>query len=252
VAAQDPATSRGMTLPVLITTALNPPGGVPHLKMGGGARRTVATRSAVYFWASQKVERIVIADATGTICLADEDVALLAAMGCTVEQLSFQQDNELVRLKGKGHAEGQLIAFALRESRLLAGASGFFKCTGKVFCRNYPEIASLAARNGIEHLFWMGGFSGIEVSMVDVRFFLTTPDFFSQAVLPGYANADDRSVMVETAINQALSPLLKSGSFIRPRLTGFSGGFDGQYPDVSLGDLDYRFPCLIGTRPPAA
>lgn len=241
-----------MTLPVLITTALSPPSGVPHLKMGDGARRLVATRCAVFFWASQKVERIVIADATGARCLPDEDVALLAAMGCTVEQVAYQQDDDLVRQKGKGHAEGQLIAFALSQSRLLAGTAGFWKCTGKVFCRNYPEIAALAARNSIEHLFWMGSFSGAELSTLDVRFFLTTPTFFHQVVLPGYARADDHNHMAEAAVTQALSAHLSSGSFLRPRLTGFSGGFDERYPDVSLGDLEYRFPCLIGQRPPAA
>lgn len=239
-----------MSIPVLITTALAPPPGVPHLRMNDVARRTVATRGCVHFWAAQRVERIVIADATGGVCLHDEDVALLARTGCVVEQISYRQDDDAVRARGKGYAEGQLIAFALESSRLLAQSERFFKCTGKLLCRNFSQIAAMVEHNGLTELFWMGSYSGVDFANVDARLFLATRAFFADRVMEGYARASDAGgPMVEAALTEAIAPSLLRASFPRPRLSGFSGGYDSQYPDVTLGDLDSAFPCLIGRNP---
>ncbi len=240
-----------MPLPVLITTAINPPAGVPHLRMVDAARRTVATRAGIFFWAAQKVEHLVIADATGSTCLSPGDVALLNDAGCTVEQIAYHQDDALVQTRGKGYAEGNLIAFALDHSRLLAGAKGLFKCTGKIICRNFPQIARLAEQHGLGQAFWHGSYNGLDMAHIDVRFWLATPDFIRATVLEGYRSADDSAgPMVEAALAPLLAHKLKPVKFTRPRLSGFSGGFDEQYPEQSLGDLDHAFPCLVGAGAP--
>src|SRR3974390_1802726 len=98
-----------MDATILITTAIRPPSGVPYLKMTDSSSRTVATRCGIFFWASQKVKNIVIADATGCKVLCAEEEDLLAKMGVNVEQISYNQDNDSIKERGKGYAEGLLI-----------------------------------------------------------------------------------------------------------------------------------------------
>ena len=67
------------TIPVtvLITTANNPPNGMPFLTMTDSVSRMIAAKAALYLWVTQGVEQIVLADATGTNLLtADEEAAI--------------------------------------------------------------------------------------------------------------------------------------------------------------------------------
>lgn len=104
---------------VLITTANRPPSGVPYLRMTNSATRYVAAKASVFFWALHKIEKIVIADATGEILLNPEEIKHLTQMGTFVEQISYHQNDELVKLRGKGYGEGELIKFALDNSSFL-------------------------------------------------------------------------------------------------------------------------------------
>ena len=104
---------------VLITTANEPPNNVPYLKMTNIATRYLTAKASVFFWAACGVERIVIADATGTSLLNQEDVQRLSQMGVMVEQISYFQNEDLIKAKGKGYGEGELIKFALENSTFL-------------------------------------------------------------------------------------------------------------------------------------
>ena len=55
----------------------------------------------------------------------------------------------MVLTRGKAFAEGQLIKFALDHSELLTKSGHFFKCTGKMFCRNFASICDLIATHNI-------------------------------------------------------------------------------------------------------
>jgi predicted membrane chloride channel (bestrophin family) len=68
-------------------------------------------------------------------------------MGVEVEQISYSQDDGLVVLHGKGYGEGLLLQYALECSFLLKSEDGFFKCTGKVYCRNFAEIFAMILNN---------------------------------------------------------------------------------------------------------
>jgi len=230
--------------PVLITTALAPADGMPQLKMTDSARRTVATRAAVLFWAAQRASRIVVADATGRACLSDDDLALLREAGCTVEQVAYQQDDGLVRERGKGFAEGRLIAFALDNSELLREASGFFKCTGKIICRNFESISRLIEHERLRAAFWMGSYGGTDLRLVDLRFYFADRALFRETLQPAYESSHASTLMVEGSVTSALAPVLSQTRMLHPRLSGFSGGLDQQYPEIALGDLEYGFPGL--------
>jgi len=248
---------------VLITTASRPPAGVYVLEMTHEAKRKITAKGAVFFWAALGVKKIVIADATGQTLLDDSDVHMLKQMDVEVEQVYYLQDNSLVIQKGKGYGEGALIQFALQNSRFLKEADHFFKCTGKVYCRNFLQIFKMIEQNNIQNIFWRDVFNP---AMMDTRFFYVSKKFCTESLLPAYEKIDDRNKKFsEHCVMKAAQEQLSQSKSVRPMLSGFSGSMNRPYFDSSpgwaggaigdgilrsegaqgLGSLEHNFPCWI-------
>ncbi len=227
---------------VLITTATNPPDGVFVLKMTNTAKRKVTAKAATLFWAASGVDKIVIADATGQTLLNDDEVSMLNLMNIEVEQINYHQDNNLIIKFGKGYGEGSLIKFAIENSKLLKNQNNFFKCTGKVFCRNYIEILNLINQNKLQNIFWKDIFD----NKVDTRFFYVSKEFCINFIIPTYQNIDDRREMnSENLLLSLVSEKLTSATSVRPLLSGFAGGTDQPWFDKGMGYLDQNLLCWI-------
>ena len=225
---------------VLITTAVNPPEGVFCLEMKNVTKRRIASKGAVLFWSALGVKKIVVADATGQFLFDNSEINMFEEIGVKLEQISYIQNNELVVTRGKGYGEGALIKYAINNSDLLKYEDGFFKCTGKVYCRNFAEIFDMVQKNNIKNIFWRY----ILEETMDTRFFYTSKDFCRDFLLPAYENTNDMiHATSEHCIFKMANQSLIKGSLTRPLLTGFSGSSNEPYPDVGLGFLDQHFPC---------
>ena len=230
--------------PLLITTAINPPAGLKNLRMTSQAKRLIATKCGIFFWASQNVRQIVVADATETKVLSPDEEALLASMGCRVEQIAYRQREADTLNRGKGYAEGQLIAFAVNSSALLAQSDSFFKSTGKTFCRNFGKVLQAVQANKCKSVFWTGSYTGADLRFVDLRFFLCSKSFFGNVLLAGYEQSAEMD-FVEATVTGRIASQLASSQLPRPQISGFSGGFDAQYPEIHFGDLESSFPAFV-------
>ena len=104
-----------MSSTVLITIANQPPKGV-FFKMTDAAIRCVTAKASVFFWAAQGIEKIVIADATGETLFDRNEVSLLKQINVDVEQISYYQDEQQLRFKGKGCGEAELLSFTSENS----------------------------------------------------------------------------------------------------------------------------------------
>jgi hypothetical protein len=71
--------------------------------------RTIAAKAALYFWVAQGSEQIVLADATETNLLTEDEAAEVDKSRTRVEQINYKQASEDVIRKGKGYGEGKLI-----------------------------------------------------------------------------------------------------------------------------------------------
>jgi len=232
---------------ILITTAIAPPVNTPVLRMTDSNMRSITTKAAIYFWVGQGLKSLVICDATGSSVLNPEELATLGKLGVNVEQLSYQQDGALLVQRGKGFAEGQLIKFAVENSQLLRQSEYFFKCTGKMFCRNFAPLAELIARNNIGNMFWrLFESSLVDRNLVDARFFYTSTSDFQRLVLPAYDQATETRIL-EYHLSVGLDSLSRGTSF-RPQLSGFSGALGTQCPESYLGELEVAYPCWYSLR----
>ncbi|MBT8603523.1 hypothetical protein G6662_02885 [Polynucleobacter paneuropaeus] len=240
------------TYPVLITSAIAPPENMMSLAMKDVDLRKVTTKASIYFWVGQGVKELVIVDSTATEALNSEDQAMLGRLGVNLEQILFKQDDEKTRGLGLGYAEGSLLKYGIENSKLISKKGSFFKCTGKVFCRNFPDILDLITDKNITNIFWQR-FPSIP-NLVETRFFFSSIDAFNKNILPRYLNSNSNNI-IESELAKVLDSYLKKASVLRPLLSGFSGGpgnqyFGGRgysYEEKTYGDLDLHFPCWLNT-----
>lgn len=235
---------------VLITTANKPPQGMPFLNMTDSVSRMIAAKAALYFWVTQGVEQIVLADATGTNLLTAEEEAAIDESESRVEQINYQQDSDLVVRNGKGYGEGKLVEYAINHSELLSRAEHFFKCTGKLYVRNFPAVHSAIKANNLTNLFWRAMGDGTWLQpWTDTRFFYTSKSFATDHLLPAYFSSNDSTADIcEYRLYDTVERNLKSGRALRPLVTGYAGASGEPYFDLSLGVLDQSFPCWISQR----
>ncbi len=212
------------------------------LEMSNVAKRMLTAKAAVFFWAGFGIKKIVIADATGQTLLDESDVRLLHQMDVEVEQIHYLQDDALIIKKGKGYGEGALINFAMKNSKFLQSASHFFKCTGKIYCRNFLEIFNLVQQTKAQNIFWREVFS----HTIDTRFFYVSKDFAQNHLIPAYDHVDDIHHMTsEVCVMKLAQERLTPVTSLRPMLAGFSGSLNKPYLDVSMGYLDQNLPCWV-------
>lgn len=234
--------------PLLITTANNPPTRTPHLKMEDLATRAIAAKSSVFYFASLGARKIVIADATGTTLLNADDLSYLYQMGIEVEQINYTQDHQAIVAKGKGFGEGELINFALSNSNLLQNHDNFFKCTGKIHCRNFNEIEQMISQNNVSNIFWHLIDNTTVKPWVDTRFFFADKNFAKSKIIPIYKKCDDQVAAIEHLLYPLLNDELSQAKAVRPLLSGFSGATGLPYFDASLGILDITYPCWLSMK----
>lgn len=232
---------------LLITSAMAPPANTPTLKMTDRNMRSITTKAAIFFWVAQGQKNIVICDSTGSSVLTAEELSTIRKLNVGIEQIAYRQDEALVVEKGKGFAEGQLIQFAVQNSELLMRSGHFFKCTGKVFCRNFSAIWELVVKNNIENIFWKLYEHSRDRNLIDGRFFYTSIAEFQRLVLPAYSQSSESQIL-EYHLSQSVQSQLRAAASLRPLLSGFSGGLGNQLPEQSLGDLDLAYPCWCSFR----
>lgn len=232
--------------PLLITTAIQPPEGIPFLSMTNSIKRKVLSKAALYHWVGKGVSHIVIADATNCPLLTEQELDELALLGLTVEQIQYSQNIERIRAKGKGYGEGRLIEYALENSDILGNATNFYKSTGKTYVRNFSKIDSIIKKDHIDTLLWRHADAGdLSRPWADTRFYFTSIDFAVTHLIPSYLESDDNVSACEYHIYHKLNQFCQTTTTVRAQVSGFAGGTDSDYFDESLGYLDINFPCWI-------
>jgi len=159
----------------------------------------------------------------------------------SVEVLSFTNDLNAVRMRGKGYGEGEIVNYALKTSDLLKNADAFAKCTSKLWPDNFQSIMKQ----------WKGGvlfdgvFSGLSdapffrLTQVHTKFYVCEKALFGETLSLAYGNVDDiNGIYLEHAY---LSELSARGveNYISPTpfiINGYSGT-DGKFQ--ILGKKEY-------------
>ena len=146
-----------------------------------------------------------------------------------IECLSFRNSSNLVALYGKGYGEGEIINFAISNSRYIAESDYFTKCTSKLWVENYAECLAGWNEKFLCHGFFENVFSfrKTHFSYIDTRFFLTNKEFYKQRFASAYlrlTNEQGLSIehhFKEIIIENNLERILFS---LPPVICGVGGG----------------------------
>lgn len=145
-----------------------------------------------------------------------------------IECLYFKNSSHLVSQFGKGFGEGEIIKFALANSRYLSESDFFAKCTSKLWVRNFRSC--LNEWNG--SFICDGDFSNVTkfkpfaFNHIDTRFYFSTKAFYVENFLDAYQNVNDKQ---GKSLEQCFKDVAISKQFqhfifpIRPEIAGVSG-----------------------------
>lgn len=221
-----------------------PPQGVPHLKLVTSGPRVASGRAAAYYWAVSGVKKIVIVDATNTKLFNEDDIRCIESTGVEIEQICYQQDTALVQQRGKGYGEARLLEYAVNNSEFLKVDQHFYKCTGKVYCRNFMEIHNFIISSQLNQCFWHHYDDRVAFNndWVDLRLFYTSVDYARSTLIPKFLEANDYTLAIEHCCYELLESSRSRSSAPRPKLSGMSGGLGRWYSEHELGYLDMNYP----------
>jgi hypothetical protein len=100
-----------------------------------------------------------------------------------IECLYFENDQELVKKYGRGFGEGEIVRYAVENSKSITVSGCFTKCTSKLWVENYKEC--LEEWNG--NLLLKGVFENVfsiiketKLSYIDTRFYITSTEFYKK------------------------------------------------------------------------
>lgn len=191
---------------VVLLTAAAYPGDARHTLNRNSADRLREYSSALRYYAEQRPHcDFVICDSTGY-----NFAPIVNALpgGGRFEALYFDGADTAAQ-KGKGCAELDLIAFAMRHSTLIQRADQVLKITGRYTLRNIKSIVDALAPecSGVVYGHWRQN-----LSWFDSRVFCFPPAFFSDCVIPRRPMVNDySSVYFEQVLSLAVHEYMSRG-----------------------------------------
>lgn len=221
-------------VPLLITSAIRP--SAPYVELRDVQARLDATLVALERW------RVLAPNLSIVFCDgSDFDLA-----SCGSPYLSILRDVEIIKFandsvetfrRGKGFGEGEIIAHALDKSRVLGSANGFFKCTGKLWVENFPQLlSSIRAPLQIDRYFSRG--SLLSADRCDTRFYYVDKRLYYERLRDCHKAVDDHAgIYLEHCFSRALAgPIMSSAVFaVLPQIRGVSGSTAETFSAVEEG-----------------
>lgn len=220
--------------PLLLTSAIHV--SAPLTALTDTALRLEAHLDSLRKWSrTANVREIVICDGSGFDIEPHLASIRRESPDVVIEALSFQNDRDMVARRGKGYGEGEIVAHALKESRLLRDRPAFAKCTGKLWLENFDRC--LRGWNG------QAGFNlwgRTRIDSIDTRFYLVARSLFDSHLRDRYRDVDDLAgYYLEHSYRDGLSEL-SPRSYVMwpaPHLQGVSGSSGRGLPRQGAGRI---------------
>ena len=210
-------------IPVLITSVAQPI--APFVALSDPTKRINSTIESLKHWAliSPGLD-IIICDGSGY------DFQKLITMtpdlrSLNIEVLHFFNDVEMVKNKGKGYGEGEIIAYALDHSDILNKHDTFSKCTAKYWVKNYQECTYGHQKNISIDKYYESRYS-LRYLSCDTRFYIAEKDFYLKKLVNSHKKINDfQSYFLENAFatDLILSKITGTEFKVKPLVYGMSG-----------------------------
>ena len=215
-----------MEVPVLLTGTIAPSRSIPSLTLTDPETRWEQyARSIAHWLQNTPTQNLVFCENSGATKDFDSLLDLAANLEKHLEILQFQGDQGKCISLGKGYGEGEIIDFALSNSRILSQHRTFYKVTGRLTVSNFNR----------GHVWWNRrdtGFitMGIRSHLVDTRFFRTSQALYNECLRDAHAYVRDRdNIYLEHVFYDCLRRCQTSALLPLPKIEGVSGTSGDSY-----------------------
>ena len=151
-----------------------------------------------------------------------------------VECLRFENDQDKVRLLGRGYGEGEIVRYAIRNSKFIKSAGNFAKCTSKLWVDNYPECAqawngNLLLKGVFENVFSMN--KRVKFSYIDTRFYICSTSTYESLFIDAHLGVRKKKGHgLEDCFHEIVtSQSLRNCLFLTPPIICGVGGGTGKH-----------------------
>ncbi|MGE4260515.1 hypothetical protein [Shewanella sp.] len=173
-------------IPLLITTCILP--SAPYTKLNNIQERlhhTITGLRELSKIASNN--NVVICDGSG-FDFSDYQ-AEIESLFCKSEIISFKNNYEMVKIKGKGYGEGEIVKYAISHSKLINQAQKFAKITGKLWVENLNSLISIQKTDAA----FLPTLSKYDLPIcIDTRFYICSLSFYKKFLIDVHELVDDR------------------------------------------------------------
>lgn len=114
----------------------------------------------------------------------------------TIECLAFENDQARVKEFGRGYGEGEIVRYAIRNSKLIRHAGCFAKCTSKLWVENFHECMQHWNGNLLLSGVFLNAFSPGWATVfrnVDTRFYVVSLPVYERYFLDAHVTMDSRA-----------------------------------------------------------
>lgn len=155
--------------------------------------------------------------------------------GATIECLHFENDQEQVRLNGRGYGEGEIVRYALDHSRVIADAGCFAKCTAKLWVSNFQQCAQQWNGRFVCKGVFLDVFSPFKqtrLAYIDTRFYMASLAFYREHFIDAHLRVSKQRGhgLEECFLETLLEKNIKRSLFrLMPVIAGVGGGTGTYY-----------------------
>ena len=167
-----------------------------------------------------------------------------------IECLSFMNDSMQIARHGKGFGEGEIIRYAINQSKLLQESEVFMKCTAKLWVTNIQQCLSQWNGYFLCNAYFANifAFKKTKIMFFDTRFYIIRKDFYLRYFLDSHLNLDDVSNQsIENAFLKIVIKKRMEGIIFKmpPIVCGMGGGSGKYYKRGIVRIIKDRLRCRI-------
>lgn len=160
-----------------------------------------------------------------------------------IEFLRFTGNYSKVSELGKGYGEGEIIKYAIENSKYLKENAVFYKLTGRIFITNIKQIVRMDQQKDVIFIK-----AQRTASVIDARFFKTSVTFFKEHLISVFTEVNDHQKnYLEMVYFKKLSKVDGIQKFSEfPKFTGLSGSTGEKYDQSAYEYLKYSLLLRFG------
>ena len=174
--------------------------------------------------------------------------------GFNIETLHFKNDEALITQFGRGYGEGEIINFALKNSKTINAAKCFSKCSAKLWVDNY--LKCLEEWNG--EFVCKGVFSNplsttrkTKLEYIDTRFYISSVNFYKKFLRNAHLSIHkENGIGLEQCFLKILEQQKIKGVLFHtyPIIQGVGGGTGKAYRTSWIRAYKEKFKIFIINR----